>query len=152
MMRKSTLIKITQKHPLHMTAVPVLNPAQPLYNGIISLEGFPCSAQIGELKLIPTMLYSSHADYRQKLYHDLFNKQTAEVRKIIMSSPEHMSMVFTELNISNCCACTKLHTYPGWIGCPGTPRDCQPADSPHLIFGEAQEILGHIRAGTACHF
>lgn len=43
------------------------------------------------------MLYSSHADYGQKLYHDLFNKQTAEVRKIIMSSPEHTSMVFTEL-------------------------------------------------------
>ena len=112
MMRKSTLIKITLKHLLHLTAVPMLNPAQPLYNGIRSLEGFPRSAQTGELKLIPTMLYSSHADYGQKLYRDLFNKQVAEMRKIITSSPEHTSMVFTELNISNCCACTKLRTYP----------------------------------------
>lgn len=47
-----------------MTAVPILNPTQPLYNGIISLEGFPGSAQIGKVKLIPTTI--PHADYGQK--------------------------------------------------------------------------------------
>lgn len=72
MMRKSTLIEITHKYPLHMTAVPILNPTQPLYNGIISLEGFPGSAQIGKVKLIPTTI--PHTDYGQKLYHELFNK------------------------------------------------------------------------------
>lgn len=125
MMRKSTLIEITHKHPLHMTAVSIPNPTQPLYNGIISLEGFPGSAQIGKVKLIPTTI--PHADYGQKFTMSYLTNCRDE-------KDDRTSVVFTELSISNCCACTKLRTYPGRISWPSTLR-ALPANrfsAPHL--------------------
>lgn len=51
-----------------------------------------------------------------------------------MPSPGHTSAVFTELNVPNCCARTKLHTYPVPVSWLGTPR-ALPASrfsTPHL--------------------